>query len=201
MANYEYIVSSLPALTINWKFGEGSSFGTYVSWIKSQLEESDIKTLDFLLSGYEESSLDKGFYEAALSNRNQFIREFFRFDLNVRNAKARFLNKALGRPETMDTIDIPVGEFTEAGKLDGILSCTDLLAREKSLDSMVWDKINELTTFNYFDMDAILGFVARLHIIERWFSLDEETGRDMFIQLVEGLHDTAKSIKYVAPKE
>ena len=60
MANYEYIVSSLPALTINWKFGEGSSFGTYISWIKSQLEESDIITLDFLLSGYEESSLNKG---------------------------------------------------------------------------------------------------------------------------------------------
>ncbi|MBP5486300.1 MAG: DUF2764 family protein [Bacteroidales bacterium] len=201
MGNYEYIVSSLPALAIDWKFGEGTSFETYVSWIKSQLGNADIDTLDFLLSGYEESTLNKGFYETAFANPNQFIREFFRFDLNFRNAKARFLNKALGRPETMDTIDIPVGEFTEAGKLDEILSGTDLLAREKRLDSLVWDKINELTTFNYFDMDAILGFVARLHIIERWFSLDEETGRDMFIQLVEGLHDTAKSIKYVAPKE
>lgn len=201
MANYEYIVSSLPALTINWKFGEGSSFGTYISWIKSQLEESDINTLDFLLSGYEESSLNKGFYETALSYRNRFIREFFRFDLNFRNAKACFINKALGRPETMDTIEIPAGEFTETGKLNEILSGTDLLAKEKGLDSLVWDKINELTTFSYFDMDAILGFVARLHIIDRWFSLDEETGRDMFIRLVEDFNDTTKSIKYVAPKE
>ena len=125
MGNYEYIVSSLPALAIDWKFGEGTSFETYVSWIKSQLGNADIDTLDFLLSGYEESTLNKGFYETAFANPNQFIREFFRFDLNFRNAKARFLNKALGRPETMDTIDIPVGEFTEAGKLDEILSGTD----------------------------------------------------------------------------
>ena len=47
----------------------------------------------------------------------------------------------------------------------------------------MWDKILQINIFNYFDLDAILGFIARLRIIGRWFSLDETTGREMFIRL------------------
>ncbi len=201
MANYEYIISSLPALAPDWKFGEGVSFDSYVSWIKSQLGTSDSGTVDFLLRGFDEDGLDKEFYETALSDSSRFIREFFTFDLHFRNAKARFLNKSIGRPLDSDTLDIDAGEFPEEGKLEGILVEPDLLVRERKLDALTWDKINELTSFNYFDMDAILGFLARLHIIDRWFRLDEETGRDMFRQLVDDLRNTAGEVRYVAPKD
>ena len=201
MGNYEYIISSLPALTLDWKYSEGSSFGSYVAWVKSQLGESDIKKLDILLQGYDNSNLNKEFYEAALKDGNRFLREFFTFDLNVRNAKARFLNKAFGRPADMDTIKIETGEFSEAAALEEILSRTDILEREHGLDSLTWEKIDRITTFNYFDLDAVLGFLARLHIIDRWFSLDEETGRDLFKKLVFDLHDTARNLSYVPPKD
>ena len=201
MGNYEYIISSLPALTLDWKYSEGSSFGSYVAWVKSQLGESDIKKLDILLQGYDNSNLNKEFYEVALKDGNRFLREFFTFDLNVRNAKARFLNKAFGRPSDMDTIKLETGEFREAAALEEILSRTDILEREHGLDSLTWEKIDRITTFNYFDLDAVLGFVARLHIIDRWFSLDEETGRDLFKKLVFDLHDTARNLSYVPPKD
>ena len=201
MPNYEYIISSLPALTLDWKFRDETSFGSYVAWIKSQLGPADIRTVDVLLSGYEDSKLDSEFYEAALKDQDRFIREFFTFDLNMRNTKARFLNKVFGRPEDSDTISIETGEFPEEVKLEGILGKDDLLDRERSLDALVWKKIDELTTFNYFDLDTILGFIARLHIIDRWLSLDEETGRDLFRQLVDDLRGTAKEVRYVAPKD
>ena len=201
MANYEYIISSLPALAPDWKFGEGASFDSYVSWIKSQLGSSDSETVDFLLRGYDEAGLDREFYETALSDRSRFIREFFTFDLHFRNTKARFLNKSVGRPVDSDTLDIDSGEFPEEVKLEGMLATRDLLERERRLDAMTWDKIDELTRFNYFDLDTILGFLARLHIIDRWFRLDEETGRDMFRQLVDELRNTAGEVRYVAPKD
>ena len=201
MANYEYIVSSLPAITPGWKFSDGASFATYVEWIKSQLGPSDKATVDTLLDGFDEDKLCREFYEAALRDSNRFIREYFSFDLNFRNAKARFLNKAFGFPENKDTILLPAGEFDGAATLDGILSRTDLLDRERGLDDFVWNKINEITRFNYFDMDTILGAIAKLHIVERWASLDPETGGELFTQLLLDIRGTYGDVEYVATPE
>lgn len=196
MNNYEYIISSLPAISLDWKFGEGASFDIYVDWIKSQLSEADRKTVDRLLDGYKDENLKREFYEAAVKDSDRFIREYFTFDLNVRNGKARFLNKAFGRPSDQDTIDLGTGEFAEAARLDEALNAPDLLSRERGLDSLMWNKIVELTTFNYFDLDAILGFIARLHIIGRWFALDEKAGREMFLRLVDEVRGTFKGVNF-----
>lgn len=200
MNNYEYIISSLPAISLDWKFGEGASFETYVDWIKSQLSEADIKVVDRLLDGYKDENLTREFYEAALKDGNRFLKEYYTFDLNVRNGKARFLNKAFERPLDQDTIKLETGEFPEGPKLEEALNAPDLLSRERGLDSLMWDKILEITTFDYFDLEAILGFIARLHIIGRWFALDEKTGREMFIRLVNEVRGTFKGVKYEPAK-
>ncbi len=200
MNNYEYIISSLPAISLDWKFGEGTSFDTYVGWIKSQLSDSDIKVVDRLLDGFKDENLNREFYEAALKDKERFIKEYFTFDLNVRNGKARFLNKAFERPIDQNTINLEVGEFTELQRLDEVLNAPNLLSRERGLDSMMWEKILQITTFNYFDLDAILGFIARLHIIDRWFALDEKTGREMFHRLVDEVRGTSKGVNYEPTK-
>ncbi len=200
MNNYEYIISSLPAISLDWKFGEGASFDTYVDWIKSQLSGSDIKVVDCLLDGFKDENLNQEFYEAAIKDSDRFIREYFTFDLNIRNGKARFLNKAFERPLDQDTIRLETGEFAEGPRLEEALNAPDLLSRERGLDSLMWDKINEITTFNYFDLDAILGFIARLHIIGRWFALDEKTGREMFRRLVDEVRGTFKGVNYEPSK-
>ena len=200
MNNYEYIISSLPAISLDWKFGEGTSFDTYVGWIKSQLSDSDIKVVDRLLDGFKDENLNREFYEAALKDSDRFLKEYFTFDLNVRNGKARFLNKAFERPLDQDTIMLETGEFAEGQRLEEALNAPDLLSRERGLDSLMWDKINDITTFDYFDLDAILGFIARLHIIGRWFALDEKTGREMFIRLVDEVRGTFKGVNYEPSK-
>ena len=65
----------------------------------------------------------------------------------------------------------------------------------------MWDKIPEITTFNYFDLEAVLAFVAKLHIIDRWLALDEEAGRAMFRTLVNEVRGTFKGVEYVEPKD
>ena len=200
MNNYEYIISSLPDISLDWKFGEGTSFDTYVGWIKSQLSGSDIKVVDRLLDGFKDENLTKEFYEAALKDSDRFLKEYFTFDLNVRNGKARFLNKAFEKPLDQDTIRLDTGEFAEGQRLEEALNTPDLLSRERGLDSLMWDKINEITTFNYFDLDAILGFIARLRIIGRWFALDEKTGREMFLRLVDEVRGTFKGVNYEPSK-
>ena len=200
MANYEYIIASLPSISKDWKFGEDKTLDTYIQWIKSQLSAKDVKTVDTLLDGYKEENLNKGFYEAALKDDNRFIREYFSFDLGLRNLKARFLNEAFGRPANQDTINLETGEFKEAARVSETLAGENILAREKGLDAIVWEKISELTTFNYFDLDALLGIIAKMRLIERWRALDEETGREMFQQLINETTATFSGVNYTAPQ-
>ena len=132
--------------------------------------------------------------EKAISHKLPFIREYYTFDLNVRNAKVRFLNKALGREADKDVIDIDTGEFEDAAAVDSILDGKDILGREKALDDLYWEKLDSMTVHHYFDMDVILAFIFKLHIIDRWHKLDEQRGREMFKKLVDEIIDNKKQI-------
>lgn len=205
MNNYEYIIASLPDLTTGWKFGEKGP-EDYIEEVISLCSAKDRKVIEFLLSGFESGNLDVSFYRKALGHENGFIRDYFLFDLNVRNAKVRYLNRALGRPADMDVMTLNTedeennivedAEFEEAAELDIVLGGNDILARERGMDDLVWDKICSLTTFSYFDLDAILGFMAKLNIVARWYRLDQQTGRDMFRRLVEEVRGTFKGVEY-----
>jgi len=212
MSSFEYIISSLPFLTADFKYAEGSGFNSVLEEIRSNLSEKDNKVLDFLLKGFDPDQLNPDFYAEALSHQHRFIREYFRFDLNLRNAKVRFLNKELGRAAEMDVItgegtdedenlDIDLyrfkgGEFEEQLAVQNALELGDLLSREKALDDVVWDKVNKLETFHYFDLTAVLAYVSKLHIVNRWLALDSERGRALFKQLVNEVRGTFKGVNY-----
>ena len=212
MSNFEYIISSLPYLTQDYKYDQGEGFFTVLEQIKENLGEKDAETLDFLLDGYDAKKLDADFYAKALKSSNRFIREYFRFDLNLRNAKVRYLNRTLGRAEEQDVLtgkgdefeeglDIDGyrftgGEFEEEQKVQSALESASLLDRERSLDNICWEKVNNLETFHYFDITAVLAYVAKLHIVDRWLALDEEKGRELFHKLVQEVKGTFKGVNY-----
>ena len=206
MSNYEYIVASLPDITTGWKFGEKGP-QDYIDEIVELCSEKDKELIDFLMSGYLDENLNAEFYEKALTHKDRFIREYFTFDLNVRNAKVKYLNKALGRPADKDVLtfsedapeillDVLSAEFEEAADLETVLNAGDILSRERGIDDLMWEKIDNLTTFNYFDIDAILGFITKLNIVARWYKLDEQTGREMFKMLVDEVRGTFKGVEY-----
>ena len=196
MKNYEYIVASLPAISTSWKFGEGTSFHTYAEEIKRLGDKADGALVDKLLAGFEDENLDEAFYRGMAEEKNAFLRNYFAFDLNVRNAKTRYLNKALGRPAEQDVIHLGDTPFEEAERLEAVLQEKDLLSRERALDDLMWDKISQLTSFHYFDIAAVLGFLAKLHIIARWAELDEQAGRARFAALVKEVQSTFKGVDY-----
>ena len=212
MSNFEYIISSLPYLTADYKYEQGQGFYTVLEEIRENLGEKDTQALDFLLDGFNPKKLDADFYEQALKSSLKFIREYFRFDLNLRNAKVRYLNHALGRPDDMDILtgkgeedqeglDIDGyrfngGEFEEELKVKSALDSPSLLDRERDLDDITWEKISSLETFHYFDITAVLAYVAKLHIVDRWLALDEEKGRELFHKLVQEVKGTFKGVNY-----
>ena len=212
MSNFEYIIASLPFLTIDYKYEDGHKWESVIEEIKENLSEKDTAVLDALLAGFEEKNLNADFYAKALSHPVKFIREYFRYDLNLRNAKVSYINNALGREAGLDIMDgkggetdegldidgyrFRGGEFTEEATVQLALAQESLLEREKALDDVCWEKVSELETFHYFDLTAVLAYVAKLHIVNRWLALDESKGRELFRQLVREVKGTFKGVEY-----
>lgn len=196
MSNFEYIIASLPYLTPGYHYAEGKGFQDVLGEIRRDLSARDNATLDFLLKGFDADSLDAPFYEEALHGGNRFLREYFRFDLNLRNAKVRYLNRQLARDAEQDVLEIDGGEFEEASKVDAVLAEADLIAREKGLDDLTWAKVDAMSTFHYFDLTAVLAYVTKLHIADRWLALDEARGRELFRKLVDEVRGTFKGVQF-----
>ena len=207
MKNYVYIIAGLPDFTPDWRQGQ-ECLDEYLNNVRELLSERDNNVLDLIVKGFDKEQIGLEFYKEALSHRLSFIREFFTFDLNVRNQKVRYLNQALGRapekdilslrdPEAEDTgLEPEETEFKESAKLQTILEGHDILARERGIDDLYWDKIDEITLFDYLNFDKILGIAVKMMIIRRWLILDEEAGRQMFKKLVDEVRGTFKGVEY-----
>lgn len=207
MTNYVYIIAGLPDFTPDWKQGE-KSIDDYLDQVKELLSAKDNAVLDFIMKGFDKEQLGLEFYKEAFAHRLGFIREFFRFDFDVRNQKVRYLNHALGRDAEKDVlkmtdpeaeengIEQEEPEFKESEKLQAILEKNDILSRERGIDDLYWDKIDELTLFDYLNFDRIMGVIVKMMIIRRWLVLDEQTGREMFKKLVDEVRGTFKGVEY-----
>ena len=200
MNNYEYLIASLPDITPEWKDTGEMSGDAFVDWLREGCSDSDRKLIDFLREGFAAENLNKDFYLRALSHRDRFLREYFRFDLNVRNAKVEYLNRELGRAAGTDIFLTDENGFEEEARLGAVLGSGDILSREKGIDDLMWEKIESLTTFDYFDIYAILGFIAKLNIAMRWNRLDPETGREMFSRIVKEVRGSFTGVREAADK-
>ena len=194
MSNYEYIIAGLPVLQ---RTADGIPAGfdaeELIAGIRSALEGKDAAGLDLLLQGFDPDSLNADFYAAALKTRSDFIRKYFEYDLLVRNTRTVWLNRSLGRDELTDTVTFPGMEDPdpfEVQAINEVLSRSDILERERELDTLMWNRIEEINVMKVFDLDVILGFTACLKIVDRWLKLDPETGRGLFRKLVEEIRSS-----------
>ena len=200
MNNYEYIVASLPVIEPGSRLGSSSAANAIIDDIREQLSNKDNALVTMLLDGFDPEKLNAGFYRACLGSGSRFLREYFLFDLFLRNTKVEYLNASLGRPEGKDVLlleELEDYEFEQKEEIVEILSGTDIIGREKGLDMAIWEHVEEVTTMDVFDMDAILGFIARLKIIDRWDNLDPETGAELFRRLIKEIRATYDNKKQI----
>jgi hypothetical protein len=199
MNNYEYIIASLPLLSPDATNVQVDA-DEVIAEIRSQCSKKDNALIDFLLEGYNQDTLGRDFYLKALSHRDRFIREYFAFDLNLRNAKVRYINGALGRAPMQDIVVLDQSEDAQQPEpdpeLDAVFVADDLIQRERKIDDFIWEKVENMVLMELFTMDRILAFIVKLRIIDRWMKLDENTGREMFRRLVDEIRGTFQGVKY-----
>lgn len=79
------------------------------------------------------------------------------------------------------------GEVDVFESLVKISEITELVEREKKLDALRWNWMEEAIFFDYFTVERIFAFLLKLEMIERWISLDKERGNQLFRSIIESL--------------
>lgn len=69
---------------------------------------------------------------------------------------------------------------------------TDPVEKERQIDALRWNWLEEKTFFEPFDITALFAYIVRSEILERWALLDPEQGRERFTEIIENLRGEAK---------
>lgn len=145
--------------------------------------------------------LTEGWYKTLADSGNEFVAEFGEFKQNMANIMLAlngrkydipFEEAIIGDDEVTHALKRSrardFGLSTEINDIETIVQIFEIdniLDREMKLDNHTWQFIDEITFFNYFTIERVLGFVQKLFIVERWFELDKEKGQQIFNQLLE----------------
>ena len=153
-----------------------------------------------------ENYLTELYFDHALKSGNQFLSDWFTFDKNVTNMLTGLTcrkfdkdpeDEIIGADAVAEAVkNSSAKDFGLSAELDyasQVLNITDkenLLSREKALDQLKWDQINELTMFHYFSTEVVLAYTLKLQMIHRWMHLDVKTGKEMFKQMIDELKES-----------
>lgn len=171
----------------------------FLEWIKKQ--ESKDLTVEV------ENTLHSLFYAQVLKTKNVFLRNWFVFELNLKNILTTFncihfdyelTDQLIKIEQNMPVYSLLVNKRLKLELFEDELPFNDqvfriaesdlkLIEKEKALDKIRWDYLDENTFFHYFTIEKILSFVIKLQITERWMKLDEETGRALLERLINDL--------------
>ena len=155
-----------------------------------------------------EDQLATLYYDYIGCSKNKFIRDWAALHLNINNVMIALTcrrngvnhipyivgnNEVAKNLRTSNTRDFGLmdvfEQFDEIRRIDGE---TNLIEKEYKIDRLCWRWIDEATTFNYFTIEPIIGYLLKLQIMERWITLNEASGKQIFKDIVNNL----KNIKY-----
>ncbi|MDL2331036.1 DUF2764 domain-containing protein [Odoribacter sp. OttesenSCG-928-A06] len=76
-------------------------------------------------------------------------------------------------------------EYPWVDQVITLMENKNLVERERGIDLLRWNYIEEAVTFKYFSIERVLAFAMELRIIERWSKMDSESGRRIFREMIE----------------
>ncbi|MCQ2347257.1 MAG: DUF2764 domain-containing protein [Paludibacteraceae bacterium] len=149
----------------------------------------------------EEDLRTQMLYEWGVKAKNQLLRQWFEFNLNINNVLAATICRKhgfdiakaiIGNSETAEAIrkNRNQKDFGLAGTLpeiNDILHLADienLLDREKMQDALRWRWLEEHTLFFNFEIENVIAYYLQSKILHRWDNLTMEEGQRVFRSLV-----------------
>ncbi len=153
-----------------------------------------------------ENELTTLFFDQMLGLSNDFLRNWFKFELNVRNIVTALLARKyeipyeyqiIGTGEVANIIrksharDFGLGaEIDYLDELANLVRNDNIQEREKAIDELRWKYLDEEIFFEYFTIEKILAFTIKLGMAERWLGIDKDHGNEMFKKLLKELQSS-----------
>ena len=149
-------------------------------------------------------ALMSAYYKACESSKSRLLREWSKMDRTIRNVVAATvarrqgvaveqvvvgndsIAKALARSSAADfglRAELPFVEQLVATVADE----HNMVEKERKLDNIRWAELSELSTFDYFDLNAVIAYLVKVNMVARWATLDAKVGREMLDRLVAEL--------------
>lgn len=177
---------------------DGSELKSFPPYFKPFVEEY-AQAADGTL--WDDRLADK-YYRWAMGCGNRLVSEWFEFNLDVNNILVGYAcrrhnaattgvvgdNEVAQAVRTSSQRDFGLaGVFDYLAEMQRIAEEPDLYERERKTDLLRWQWLDDKTFFHYFSIERVFACLVKLEIVERWASLDHETGRKMFRKMIEDL--------------
>lgn len=148
-----------------------------------------------------ENRLTELYYQWTMKCGSKMIASWFEFNLNLNNILAAYASRkyqmaveAVGDNEVAESIKTSgqrdfglTGTIDELETFQRLADDPDLYEREKKIDLLRWQWLDEQTFFEYFSMEWIFAYLVKLEIIERWVNLNPVEGGKRFRELTNSL--------------
>ncbi len=191
---YEYLLAGLPEL----KAGADApvSLEKLNELLDEHLSASDKALLDLLRVPIDADTLEQG-----LKAENRFVRAWFAFNQDMNNVLVAQIcrkhgfdvkQQIVGQGEVAEQLrthatqkDFGLNEVD--GDFQAILALAqieDLMAREKAMDAIRFEWLQERTEFDYFSAEMVFAYYLEAVMLHRWSLLTVEEGEKVFRALV-----------------
>lgn len=152
---------------------------------------------------FVEDYLSTLYHKYVSGKANTFLKSWFEINLNVNNILAALTAKKydldykkylIGSNEIVRILNS--GVWSDINTLDGgemvaeimkIGEESDPMHRERKIDAFKWRFLDELTFTDTFSINAMVAYLLKLQILERWIVLDKAMGKERFREIIMGL--------------
>ncbi|MDE6452261.1 MAG: DUF2764 domain-containing protein, partial [Odoribacter sp.] len=140
-----------------------------------------------------ENVLSWMYYDYMMAADNLLVRQFAEFSMNLKNLVTALNARKYGREMAKEIIgsnefatalrtsnakDFGLAmDFPFVEKVMALMENDNLVERERGLDLIYWDFLDEAVTFEYFSIERVISYMLRLMIVERWSKMSSESGR------------------------
>lgn len=143
------------------------------------------------------------YYAYAMKNGNKFFAAWFELNLTIKNILTAVTCRKHGLDRNLYIIgndkiavnlktssarDFNLGDDVEfLADLLKLAEETDLVSREKRIDVLKWEWLDNNTIFKVFDVESIFSYLLKIEMIERWTNLDRASGEATFRELISAM--------------
>ena len=149
-------------------------------------------------------ALMSAYYKMCATSGSRLLREWSKTDRMIRNVVAATLARQQG--VAVDSVvvgeDILTDTMSRSSAADfglraelpfveqlvaAVVDEHNMVEKERKIDNIRWSELSELSTFDYFDLNAVIAYLVKVNMVARWAQLDKKVGREMFDRLVAEL--------------